>query len=135
MKKIMMASLLASACLWATSSIAHDNHGGHAFPLNPKTALEHSIHTIEKLVKTPEKLANNEAGKLPASWLSLTTDSAKIAKNGRGFYVVAVSNPEENKTTFIKMSLNAEILGVNFSGEFDDDVPSDERDSHDHHHH
>jgi hypothetical protein len=135
MKNIMRASLLASACLLATFSMAHDDHGGHAFPLNPKTALQHSIHTIEKLVKAPEKLANNEAGKLPVSWLSLTTDAAKIAKNGRGFYVVAVSNPEENKTTFIKMSLNADILGVNFSGNFDDDVPSAEQDSHDHHHH
>lgn len=58
-------------------------------------------------------------GKLPASWGEVPAENAKLLRNGDGFYIVTVTNDDENKTLYVLMSSEGGIWDANFTGEFD----------------
>lgn len=95
------------------SAGAHEGHD-HV-PVSLKSALEISLKTVKKYVRTESPFA---IGKLPSSWAACTEADASIHENGRGYYVVAVNNPQKSKTLYLKILLDGSIAGANYTGEF-----------------
>lgn len=113
MKLLMKFGVGFLALLWVQISMAHEGHD-HA-PVSMKSAVEIGLKTAAEYTQKPSPFA---IGKLPESWASLEQSDAVIHENGRGFYVVALNNKAENKILYIKIRLDSEIEGANFTGEF-----------------
>lgn len=112
MKKIKLAVLFAVLC--STPLIAHEGHD-HSFITEP-AAVEVGRTLAATLTK---KEGGFSVGKLPASWRDLPVSNAKLLRNGDGFYIVTITNEEEQKILYVLMSSNGEIYDVNYTGKFE----------------
>lgn len=93
--------------------LAHEGHD-HA-PVNMKKAVEIALATAHgySLTQPPFGLQI-----LDKSWRNLPRNAAQIHENGRGYYVVSVTNPQQ-QTLYVRILLDATVTGANFSGKFD----------------
>lgn len=59
--------------------------------------------------------------KLNNNWQSVRCllKDAKLHRNGDGFYIVAVTNQAEQKTSCVLMTSNGDVSNANFTGEFE----------------
>ncbi len=99
--------------IWSQSGTAHEGHD-HA-PVSMKSAIDIGVDTAKKYSVSESPFG---LGKLPASWAGLSDADASIHENGRGYYVVAVKNPQEQKTLYLKIMLDGKIAGANYDGNF-----------------
>lgn len=113
MKLLKTFGVALCALLWSLSSTAHEWHD-HA-PVSMKSAIEIGLKTAAQYTQAS---ASPPVGKLTESWAALEKSDASIHENGRGYYVVALNNKNENKTLYVKILLDGEIENANFTGEF-----------------
>lgn len=95
--------------------LAHEGHD-HA-PVSMKKAVEIALATTHDytLKQPPFGLQT-----LDKSWCNLPQTAAHIHKNGQGYYVVGVTNSQQDKTLYVRILLDASVTGANYSGDFDD---------------
>lgn len=104
------------ATIWLLLSPLLMAHEGHDHtPVNMKKAVEIALATANdySLKQPPFGLKI-----LDKSWQNLPESAAHIHENGRGYYVVAVTNPH-GKILYVRILLDARVAGANFSGKFD----------------
>lgn len=117
MKNLLSAKLLSAMLLGVLCStqtvMAHEGHD-HSY------VTESNAIVIGK--DTATQFTQNDPGfgfgKLPGSWGDLPAGSARLLKNGDGYYIVTVTNDVEKKTLFLLMTSNGDVYGANFTGEF-----------------
>lgn len=104
-----------SLLMFCGAAMAHEGHN-HGGPVSMKRAQELGLEAAASFaIKDP----GFGFGSLAKSWQSLTAENSQIHTNGRGYYIVAVSNPQEKRTLFVLLSLMGKIENANFSGEFE----------------
>jgi hypothetical protein len=113
-----MKSLINLTCIFFTLVIvpsvwAHEGHD-HA-PVSMKSAIEIGLEAAKRYTKMPSPF---DVDKLPLSWAQVGEANANIYENGRGYYVVSIVNPAEAKTIYIKIRLDGELIGANYTGDF-----------------
>lgn len=99
--------------LCSTPLMAHEGHD-HSFITEP-AAVEVGKAFTSELTK---KDGGFGFGKLPKSWREVPAQNVKLLRNGDGFYIVTITNDEEQKMLYVLMSSNGEIYNANFNGEF-----------------
>lgn len=113
MKLSLNAHCVFFALLMAQAVWAHEGHD-HT-PVSMKSAIELGLKAAQRYTETPSPFA---VGKLPPSWAQVNKANASIFENGRGYYVVAIANPAEEKTLYVKIRLDGDVIGANYTGEF-----------------
>ena len=110
MKNILtfiFTGLLAISTAWG--------HGGSHQPISAEKAQKVGLSVSKQFVKSDPGLG---FGKLPESWAKLTAEQTTLYKKGKGYYIVKVNNPVEEKTLFVLMAISGEVYDANFSGDF-----------------
>lgn len=114
--QLIYASLFLLA---APVLLAHEGHD-HA-PVNMKKAVEIALATTHDYTLKPPPFGLQTLDK---SWRNLPQTAANIHKNDHGYYVVGITNPQQDKTLYVRISLDASVTGANYSGNFDEAVRS-----------
>ncbi|MEN0038747.1 MAG: DUF6488 family protein [Cellvibrio sp.] len=111
-------ALLVCASLFLLVAPILSAHEGHDHtPVSMKKAVEIALATVHdySLKQPPFGLQS-----LDKSWRGLPQTAAQIHKNELGYYVVGVTNPQQGKTLYIRILLDASVTGANYTGEFSD---------------
>ncbi|MCE3252558.1 MAG: hypothetical protein K0Q67_1578 [Cellvibrio sp.] len=106
---------IASVVLWILSPWAQAHEGHEHMPVSIKKAVEIALATTRAYTLAPPPF---DLSQLDQSWRELPASAAQIHENGRGYYVVRVENPARAKTLYLRILLNGNIDGANFSGDF-----------------
>lgn len=113
MKSLMNLTCILFTLVIAPVAWAHEGHG-HA-PVSMKSAIGIGLEAAKRYTTMPSPF---EVDKLPLSWAQVSEANANIFENGRGYYVVSIVNPAEAKTIYIKIRLDGELIGANYTGDF-----------------
>jgi hypothetical protein len=111
--KSLARIMVVMGLLMSVVVAAHEGHD-HA-PVSMKKAVEIALATTNDYSVSPPPFGLQ---KLDESWRNLPESAARIHENGRGYYVVSVTNPN-GKVLYVLISLDATVSGANFSGQFD----------------
>ncbi len=113
MKLLANLTCIFFTLLMAPIAGAHEGHD-HA-PVSMKSAIEIGLKAAKRYTKMPSPF---DVDKLPLSWTQVGEANANIFENGRGYYVVSIVNPAEAKTIYIKIRLDGDVIGANYTGNF-----------------
>jgi hypothetical protein len=115
MRKIFR--VLSVAIIFVVSGLTHAHEGHNHLPVTMKKAVDIALETA----RTASEEAQPALGlkQLDDSWAALPVEAARIHENVHGYYVVSVKNAARNKTLYVKILLDGQITGANFSGKFD----------------
>ncbi|HSX84267.1 MAG TPA: DUF6488 family protein [Cellvibrio sp.] len=105
---------IASVVLWISSPWVQAHEGHDHMPVNMKKAVEIAIATTRAYTLAPPPF---DFPQLDQSWRELPESAAQIHENGRGYYVVRVENPVQAKILYLRILLDGNIDGANFSGD------------------
>lgn len=113
----MVFRLVLSIIVWMALSLHHAlAHEGHDHaPVSIKSALEIALKTAREYTQSPSPFIGE---RLAPGWAQLGSADARIHENGRGFYWVAVHNPQELRDLYIKILLDGEIAAATFDEKF-----------------
>lgn len=99
--------------LTSLSTLAHEGHDH--MPVTMKKAVEIALVTAaDYTVKAPAFSAHV----LDKSWAKLSQATARIHENKHGYYVVALANPQQHETLYMRILLDGTVDDANLSGNF-----------------
>jgi hypothetical protein len=110
MKKLASAIIL-SAFLIQGSALAHSDHGA----INGQMALNIASKSVKQLAF---KDFGFEVGKLDASWKELKDSSFTVVEVLQASYIVSAKNGPNEKTIYLQIAHNGEVLNVKTSQDF-----------------
>ena len=111
----MKAMVIASAMLLmahAGAALAHpDGHG----PISEERALALATLTAINLSASDLGLG---FGQLDRSWTNLPETAKKIHKKEADYFIVSLFHEKEERTLYVLMTAEGDVLDANFSGDF-----------------
>lgn len=111
MKKLFATIAIVTSFL-TTQVLAHENHTSS---LSDEEALKVGATSVGILVSKGNEI---EGEALDESWAAITAENGKMAQKGPGYYVVAYTRPNSDKTLYLLLDGQGKLYDANFSGKF-----------------
>lgn len=114
MRRLLQVSIAVVVLIMMPFAHAHEGHE-HG-PVTMKRAVDIALATARDASLNAEPLLG--LPQLDQSWRDLPASAVQIYENGRGYYLVSISNPAQAKTLYVRILLDGRVDAANFSGDF-----------------
>lgn len=114
MRNLMQFFITLIVVLIPSMTFAHEGHDH--MPVTMKKAVEIALATAHEA--SLDEATALALPQLDQSWRNLPQSAAQIYENGRGYYLVRVTNVAQGKMLYVRILLDGRVDAANFSGNF-----------------